>query len=65
MRDWFMATAKNYFGKITRTGILAALKEVKSNAAPAWEKAKKADLAAIAEHEIAHTAGFRTSCAVL
>jgi ParB family chromosome partitioning protein len=53
MTQWFTPTAGNYFGRITKTGILAALAEVKGSTAPAGEKAKKSDLAAIAEREIA------------
>jgi ParB family transcriptional regulator, chromosome partitioning protein len=53
MRKWFTATAENYFGKIAKAVILADLKEAKGNTAPSWEKAKKSDLAAIAEREIA------------
>jgi ParB family chromosome partitioning protein len=55
MTQWFTPTAANYFGRITKTGILAALAEVKGSTAPAWEKAKKSDVAAIAEREIAGT----------
>jgi ParB family transcriptional regulator, chromosome partitioning protein len=55
MRNWFAPTAENYFGKIAKSGILAALKEAKGDTAPAREKAKKADLAAIAEREIGPT----------
>jgi ParB family chromosome partitioning protein len=53
MKNWFTPTAENYFGRIAKTGILAAIREAKGEPAPAWEKAKKADLAAIAEREIA------------
>jgi len=46
-------TAENYFGRISKPAIIDALKEAKGTAiAPAWEKAKKGDLAAIAEREI-------------
>lgn len=55
MRKWFTATAENYFGRTAKAVILADLKEAKGNTAPSWEKAKKADLAAIAEREIAAT----------
>jgi ParB family chromosome partitioning protein len=55
MKNWFTPTAENYFGKIAKTGILAAIREAKGEPAPAWEKAKKADLAVIAEREIAAT----------
>jgi ParB family transcriptional regulator, chromosome partitioning protein len=56
MTAWFTPTAGNFFGRLTKTGIVDALREVKGNAiAPAWLKAKKADLAAIAEREVAGT----------
>jgi ParB family chromosome partitioning protein len=55
MAVWFRPTAENYFARISKTAILEALKEVKGATAPAWDKAKKADLAAIAEREIAQT----------
>jgi ParB family chromosome partitioning protein len=51
MTKWFRPTAGNYFGRITKPGIPAALAEVKGSIAPAWEKAKKSDLAVIAERE--------------
>ena len=52
---WFTPTAANYFIRISKTGILAALQEVKGATAPAWAKAKKTELAAIAERELAGT----------
>lgn len=52
MTKWFKPTAGNYFGRITKPAILAALAEVKGSVAPSWEKAKKSDLAVIAEREI-------------
>jgi ParB family chromosome partitioning protein len=55
MTKWFTPTAGNYFGRVTKTAILAALAEVKGAVAPAWEKAKKSELAALAEREIAGT----------
>lgn len=56
MAAWFTPTAGNFFGRITKTGIVDALREVKGDAiAPAWLKAKKADLASIAEREVAGT----------
>lgn len=55
MTRWFTPTSENYFGRISKAGILAALAEVKGTVAPAWEKAKKSELAAIAEREIAGT----------
>jgi ParB family chromosome partitioning protein len=56
MAAWFTPTAGNFFGKLTKNAIVDALREVKGNAiAPAWLKAKKADLASIAEREIPET----------
>jgi ParB family transcriptional regulator, chromosome partitioning protein len=55
MAAWFRPTAANYFSRISKTGILAALQEVKGATAPAWAKAKKSELAAIAERELADT----------
>ena len=55
MAAWFKPTAANYFSRIGKTGILAALQEVKGATAPAWSKAKKSELAAIAERELADT----------
>jgi ParB family chromosome partitioning protein len=55
MRKWFTSTAGNYFGRISKTGILVALREAKGDTASAWEKAKKGELAALAEREPAAT----------
>jgi len=55
MTAWFTPTAANYFANVSKTGILEALAEAKGSTAPAWHKAKKGDLAAIAEREIAQT----------
>jgi ParB family chromosome partitioning protein len=55
MNAWFTPTAENYFTKVSKTGILEALTEVKGATAPAWDKAKKSELAAIAEREIAQS----------
>ena len=55
MTVWFRPTAENYFARISKTAILDALKEAKGGIAPAWDKAKKSDLAAIAEREIAQS----------
>ena len=55
MSAWFTPTAENYFTKVSKTGILEALTEVKGATAPAWDKAKKSELAAIAEREIAQS----------
>jgi ParB family chromosome partitioning protein len=46
MAAWSTPTAGNFFGRLTKTGIVDALRHAKGNAiAPAWLKAKKADLA--------------------
>ncbi len=55
MTAWFTPTAENYFAKVSKTGILEALKEAKGDIAPAWNTAKKGDLAAIAERQLAET----------
>src|SRR5262249_45031846 len=53
MRDWFTATAENFFGRITKPQILTALQEAKGGLAPAWNGMKKSELASFAEREIA------------
>jgi ParB family transcriptional regulator, chromosome partitioning protein len=55
MSAWFTPTAENYFTKVSKPRILEALTEVKGATAPAWDKAKKGELAAIAEREIAQS----------
>jgi ParB family chromosome partitioning protein len=56
MTAWFTPTAENYFGRIDKALILAALEEAKGTPpAPAHAKLKKADLAALAEREVAGT----------
>ena len=56
MKAWFTPTAANYFGRIGKTQVLEALREAKGTPpAPAWEKLKKADLAALAERETSGT----------
>jgi ParB family chromosome partitioning protein len=53
MNAWFTPTAENYFSRISKSQILAALAEARNQPpAPAWEKLKKSDLAQIAEREI-------------
>jgi ParB family chromosome partitioning protein len=52
MANWFTPTAGNYFSRISKAGIIEALKAYKGSVAPAWGKAKKTDLAAIAEREL-------------
>ncbi len=51
MAAWFTPTAANY--KVSKAQIVEALREVKRAIAPAWSDMKKADLAALAEREIA------------
>ena len=52
MKTWFTPTADNYFNRISKPQILEALREAKGTApAPAWEKLKKSELAALAERE--------------
>jgi ParB family transcriptional regulator, chromosome partitioning protein len=53
MTAWFTPGAQNYFAKISKNGILEALREAKGDIAPAWNTAKKADLASIAERQLA------------
>lgn len=52
MNAWFTPTAANYFTRIGKAKILETLREVKGSVAPAWEKLKKPDLAALAEREV-------------
>jgi ParB family chromosome partitioning protein len=54
MNLWFAPDAANYFSRVGKAQILDALKEGrKQPPAPAWEKLKKAELAALAERELA------------
>lgn len=54
--DWFTPTAANFFGRVSRATTIDALAEAKGvSPAPGWFKLKKADLAALAEREIANT----------
>src|SRR5262249_20066837 len=56
MSRWFTPTAANYFSRISKAQILEALREARNTPpAPAWEKAKKAELAVIAERELSGT----------
>ena len=56
MRQWFTPTASNFFGKIGKQAMFAAITEAKGTpCAPAWEKLKKAELAALAERQTAGT----------
>ncbi|WGJ13252.1 hypothetical protein QEV83_11065 [Methylocapsa sp. D3K7] len=56
MGQWFTPTAANFFGKVSRQAMLDAIAEAKGTpCAPAWEKLKKPELAALAERQIAGT----------
>ena len=55
MSVWFTPTAENYFARVSKTGILEALREAKGDIAPAWNKARKGELAVIAERQLAGT----------
>lgn len=56
MKAWFTPTAENYFSRVSKAQVLGAIQEAKGNPpAPAWEKLKKAELAALAERETAGT----------
>jgi hypothetical protein len=63
MTSWFRPTAENYSGRVSKAGIIEALKEARGIVAPAWEKAKKSDLAAIAEREVAGGMAARAAAA--
>lgn len=54
MKEWFTPDAANYFSRVSKPQILDALKVARQQpAAPAWEKLKKPELAALAERELA------------
>ena len=55
MNDWWQPTAENFFGKISKPDILAAIDEPKGSHATDAEKMKKAELAAYAERQITGT----------
>ena len=56
MHEWFTPTAVNYFGRVKRDFITEALMEAGRPARTrSWSKMKKADLAALAERELAGT----------
>ena len=56
MKAYFTPTAENYFTRIGKPQILAAIQAAKGQPpAPAWEKLKKAELAQEAERQIAGT----------
>lgn len=55
MRSWFVPGADNYFGRVSRTRILAAVDEATGSHAPALEKLKKAELANRAAQLVSET----------
>jgi len=55
LADILHGHGREIFGRTTRAGILAALREIKGASAPAWSKAKKKELAAIADREAANS----------
>ncbi|MGD9785937.1 MAG: ParB/RepB/Spo0J family partition protein [Hyphomicrobiaceae bacterium] len=55
MGEWFKPTAENYFSRLNRGQILAAIDEATGSHAPALDKLKKSELAVRAEHLIAGT----------
>jgi ParB family chromosome partitioning protein len=55
MTGWFAPTAENYFSRVSRAQILAAIDEAKGGHAPALEKLKKATLAKRAEDLLSGT----------
>jgi ParB family transcriptional regulator, chromosome partitioning protein len=56
MKTWFTPTAENFFSRVGRDSIVAAISEAKEVPAKrSWQKMKKAELAALAEREIVGT----------
>lgn len=55
LRQFFVPTVENTFGKMTRAQLIEALKEAEINVTPAVECMDKADLAEFAERTIAPT----------
>jgi ParB family chromosome partitioning protein len=54
MKSWFTPDAANFFSRVSKPQILAAISEAKGQPpAPAWEKLKKAELAQEAERQLA------------
>lgn len=53
-REWFTPTAENYFSRVSRHQVAAAIAEAKAVPAKrSWDKLKKSELALLAEREIA------------
>jgi ParB family chromosome partitioning protein len=55
MTGWFTPTAANYFGKVSKTMTIEAMRDVLGATAPAWDGMKKSELAALAERKVAGT----------
>jgi ParB family chromosome partitioning protein len=56
MAQWFTPTADNYFRRIGRPEIIAAIAEAKQVPAKrSWDKLKKVECASFADREIAGT----------
>jgi hypothetical protein len=55
MAAWFKPTAENYFGRVSRAQMLAAIDEARGCHAPVLAKLKKTELAARAESLVAET----------
>ena len=56
MTKWFTPTAKNFFGRLRKPDIIAAIKDATGRpVAPATEKLKNAELAAFAERTLKNT----------
>lgn len=55
MGNWFTPSAGNYFGRVNRAQILAAIDDANGSHAPALEKLKKSELAVRAEQLLAGT----------
>jgi ParB family chromosome partitioning protein len=56
MAAHFTPTAASYFGRVNRDAIMEAMTQAKGTApAPSWAKMKKAELAALAERQVAGT----------
>jgi ParB family chromosome partitioning protein len=55
MAAWFTPTAANYFSRVSKTEIVETIREVKGAIVTSSSGMKKADLASLAEREIAGT----------
>lgn len=56
MKAWFTPTAENYFERVGRDAIVAAISEAKGVPAKrSWQKLKKSELAKLAEREVQNT----------